>query len=199
MNPQTPAGWYPDPGGSRQQRYFDGNQWTEHFAGGQQPPPPQNKKSRTGWIVAGALGGVLLVLIIAGIAGTPSDEESAQPSVPASSTAAMPALPSLPAQTASPAPTFDQPTTINKQITYEVHSDGPLMTVSYFDELNNMTQVSDQPADWSTSFTGKATYQMHSMSAQTKGEQVSCKITVDGTVVASDTASGRYAVVVCSG
>jgi hypothetical protein len=28
----TPAGWYPDPSGSSQQRYWDGTQWTEHYA-----------------------------------------------------------------------------------------------------------------------------------------------------------------------
>lgn len=32
MNTQAPAGWYPQPDG--QQRYWDGSQWTEHFAPG---------------------------------------------------------------------------------------------------------------------------------------------------------------------
>ena len=27
----TPAGWYPDPGGGTQQRYWDGFRWTEHL------------------------------------------------------------------------------------------------------------------------------------------------------------------------
>ena len=85
-----------------------------------------------------------------------------------------------------------------KQITYEVHSDGQLMSVNYYDELNNMTSLQDQPADWSTSFDGKATVQLYSLGAQTKGEQVSCSITVNGEVVASNTASGRYALVLCS-
>ena len=31
-SPQTPAGWYPDPGGGPQQRYWDGARWTEHYA-----------------------------------------------------------------------------------------------------------------------------------------------------------------------
>jgi hypothetical protein len=29
---QAAAGWYPDPEGSEQQRYWDGQQWTEHYA-----------------------------------------------------------------------------------------------------------------------------------------------------------------------
>lgn len=43
----TPAGWYPDPSGRAEQRWFDGNQWTSHVAGGGHtwdeaatPPPP---------------------------------------------------------------------------------------------------------------------------------------------------------------
>jgi hypothetical protein len=30
--PQPAAGWYPDPGGSGDQRYWDGQRWTEHIA-----------------------------------------------------------------------------------------------------------------------------------------------------------------------
>ena len=38
----TPAGWYPDPNGSAQQRYWDGAQWTEHYAApAAQGAPPQ--------------------------------------------------------------------------------------------------------------------------------------------------------------
>ena len=29
--PAAPPGWYPDPGGSPQQRYWDGTRWTEHL------------------------------------------------------------------------------------------------------------------------------------------------------------------------
>ncbi len=36
----TPAGWYPDPEAQGQQRYWDGEAWTEHRAPLAQPQPP---------------------------------------------------------------------------------------------------------------------------------------------------------------
>jgi hypothetical protein len=33
------AGWYPDPSGSGQQRYWDGSTWTDHYAPGVQQAP----------------------------------------------------------------------------------------------------------------------------------------------------------------
>jgi hypothetical protein len=39
--PQVPAGWYSDPSGRFELRYWDGNGWTEHVArGGQQSTDP---------------------------------------------------------------------------------------------------------------------------------------------------------------
>jgi hypothetical protein len=41
---QTPAGWYADPSGRYELRYWDGNAWTEHVArGGQQYTDPPVK------------------------------------------------------------------------------------------------------------------------------------------------------------
>ena len=30
--PANPAGWFPDPGGAHDHRYWDGTRWTEHVA-----------------------------------------------------------------------------------------------------------------------------------------------------------------------
>ena len=35
-----PAGWYPDPAGVAQQRYWDGIRWTEHVSAANAEPPP---------------------------------------------------------------------------------------------------------------------------------------------------------------
>jgi len=77
----TPAGWYPDPGGSGQQRYFDGTNWTDNYAPYAAPAPPltprQQAAAFTGTgepvnnrkIVVSVLA-VLLALIVAGIVWT---------------------------------------------------------------------------------------------------------------------------------
>ena len=51
-SPQSPPGWYPDPGGSSQQRYWDGERWTDALAGAVPPPGPRtgpSGSSSTGW------------------------------------------------------------------------------------------------------------------------------------------------------
>ncbi|GAA4910805.1 uncharacterized protein DUF2510 [Stackebrandtia albiflava] len=48
---QTPPGWYPDPSQPGRQRYFDGNQWTEHVHDSQQPASgqsPQQSQAEAG-------------------------------------------------------------------------------------------------------------------------------------------------------
>lgn len=52
----TPAGWYPDPSNAAQQRYWDGNQWTEHVhpAAGTADPAAQYSAEVQGTEAQGA-------------------------------------------------------------------------------------------------------------------------------------------------
>jgi hypothetical protein len=93
MNNTTPAGWFPDPEVPGQQRYWNGQVWTEHtapvhhanngFAAGQQPAvagrPGAPAPERSGnWFVrhpvlAGAAGFCLFLVVVgvaAGVAGS---------------------------------------------------------------------------------------------------------------------------------
>ncbi len=78
--PQTPAGWYPDPSGAPQQRYWDGSKWTEQIhaqapqPGGGATPPPEKKKHRCRWVAAGL---VVLVIVVAALSPSEDGTESA--------------------------------------------------------------------------------------------------------------------------
>jgi Protein of unknown function (DUF2510) len=66
MTTATPAGWFPDPSGSGQLRYWDGAQWTAHLHPVSDRPPPRAPRSgATTKILLGV--GVAFVLVIAGI------------------------------------------------------------------------------------------------------------------------------------
>jgi hypothetical protein len=73
----TPAGWYPQPDG--QQRYWDGQQWTENFAPGNSPGVPEGASSETApgaarknWFlrhkILTAIGALLLIGIFSNLA-----------------------------------------------------------------------------------------------------------------------------------
>ena len=83
-------------------------------------------------------------------------------------------------------------------VTYTVSSDGPLMSVSYYDEMDNMLEVKDQPANWSTTFTSEATSGLFAVDAQTSGEKVYCQIIINGQVRDQKSATGRNSLANCS-
>ena len=83
-------------------------------------------------------------------------------------------------------------------VTYTVSSDGPLMSVSYYDEMDNMLEVKDQPANWSTTFTSEATSGLFAVDAQTRGEKVYCQIIINGQVRDQKSATGRNSLANCS-
>jgi membrane protease YdiL (CAAX protease family) len=69
----SPPGWYPDPGGTAEQRYWDGGQWTDGVVVGgaveEQPLPPQpvDRDQRAGLPPIAAAWA--LIGVVAGIAG----------------------------------------------------------------------------------------------------------------------------------
>ena len=85
-------------------------------------------------------------------------------------------------------------------ITYVVESNGPLLSVNYYDGMNEMTSLT-QPgvSSWSINIRSRATYQLMAISAQTEGTQVTCRIIKNGTVTDEQTTVGRYTMSVCAG
>lgn len=79
----TPAGWYPDPSGAPGQRYWDGQQWTDHAA----PPPggPAGSGQTAGAgirlgsrILDGIIVGIPLFLVLSIFGLDPSEGGGAQ-------------------------------------------------------------------------------------------------------------------------
>jgi hypothetical protein len=64
---QAPAGWYLDPYGHAQQRYYDGTQWTQHVHGAITPPivPASSTSGRSVAMIVGIVLFVIAVVIIA--------------------------------------------------------------------------------------------------------------------------------------
>ncbi|OBH05503.1 MULTISPECIES: MmpS family transport accessory protein [unclassified Mycobacterium] len=88
-------------------------------------------------------------------------------------------------------------------VVYTVNSDAPLADVSYFDAAANLQLVSNPPNPWSLTFTttpsgGTYSYGTLSVSGTTTGRQVSCQITVNGSVKEQKSASGQNAHVNCT-
>jgi len=77
------SGWFPDPSGDVSKlRYWDGTQWTEHYAdaGAPQAPPPKKKKTLL-FILIGAgvlviLGVVLVLVFTLGNSNTPDPNQN---------------------------------------------------------------------------------------------------------------------------
>jgi hypothetical protein len=71
----TPAGWYPDPGGEGQLRWWDGTQWTVHTAQAASAPQPQANLAdnaavrwtlpvgRSGWAIAAGYAGLFALVV----------------------------------------------------------------------------------------------------------------------------------------
>lgn len=98
--------------------------------------------------------------------------------------------------------------TVGDQIQYTFYSDVKTNESAVWFDADNDTQSlsrANLPArskdgrTWSgrVSFTSRSTYQMTGASIQTGGYFAACRVSVNGTVVAEDSATGRYAMAVC--
>ena len=112
----TPAGWYPQNDG--QQRYWDGQQWTEHFApGGQDAAAPAvaaTQKPARAWYTKKRVlipAGVVVLAMIGGAMGGGDDPTTPVSASSATSSAANAATPAAtPAATkAAPKPAAPKP------------------------------------------------------------------------------------------
>ncbi|MGA6168230.1 MmpS family transport accessory protein [Amycolatopsis magusensis] len=85
-------------------------------------------------------------------------------------------------------------------VTYDVTGDATGVEVTYGEALNPISEtVSALP--WTKQMENKGLIKggMLTVMADETGGEVTCKITVDGTVVATNTASGPFAVAICTG
>lgn len=84
-------------------------------------------------------------------------------------------------------------------VRYEVVSNGSISLVTYFDYIGDIEQDNPRAPTWGWQFTNMATYPFYSVSAQTEGTQVACRLFVNGVLEDSNVAYGRYTIVDCSG
>lgn len=69
-------------------------------------------------------------------------------------------------------------------VRYEIESNGALSLVTYFDGIGDIKQAT--PPGWTDywrEYTNVATYPYYSVSAQTEGTSVTCRLFVDGQLV----------------
>ncbi|WP_307795801.1 MmpS family transport accessory protein [Amycolatopsis sp. 195334CR] len=85
-------------------------------------------------------------------------------------------------------------------VTYDVTGTGSNVEVTYGEALNPQSEtVSTLPWSKQTENKGIIKGGMLTVMADENGGDITCKITVDGAVVAENTASGPFAVAVCTG
>ena len=103
---QTPAGWYPQEDG--RQRYWDGQQWTEHFAPGQGGAPATPAAKRAWYTKKRVIiPGALLALVVFGTALSGGGDDSTKNvagTTSASAATAEPAAATPAAKAAAPKP-----------------------------------------------------------------------------------------------
>lgn len=171
------------------------------------PPGPPRKRRVWPWIVIVAACFVLFGGCTALVASTmannppvshPANLPPAEASAILRERNGLPPTTDVAPPTTIPPLTAQAPVSAGKTITYEVISDATLQSVTYFDANDAEKQQTDVAAPWSLTVTNTSTYVIAGLGAQTNGQSVTCRITVDGQVVDQKTATGQYAVVNCT-
>ncbi|WP_433733525.1 MmpS family transport accessory protein [Nocardia sp. CA-129566] len=163
---------------------------------GQYPRPPKKRKVWP-WVLLGVFllmfGGCVAIIGTAGHEASKAIDAAASSIQSAADTPGASAT-SIPPLSAKP------PTGKGKTVVYEIVSDSDgLNNVTYFDDNSAIQQESSPTAPWSKTVINNSTYAVIGLGAQTKGASVTCRIIVDGKVKDEKTATGKYAVVNCSG
>lgn len=171
----TPAGWYDD--GRGQQRFWDGNGWTEQTVTAGPPPQwaptPRKRKSifRRVWFWLLALVAVIIVIVVVAV-GVAVNKGVNNPHT----------------------------------VIYSITGNGQAADITYATFNGNGTSGEQQDSGaalpWSKTVTGKGDFSDFTLSAQGSinggGTSISCSITVDGKVKATQTSTGQYSVVSCN-
>jgi hypothetical protein len=85
-----------------------------------------------------------------------------------------------------------------KVVTYEVSGPaGATANINYWDENANTHQVNGAPLPWSFTISTTLPAVSANIMAQTDGNQISCKITVDGVVREQQNSAGHNAQTFC--
>ncbi|MFJ8718887.1 DUF2510 domain-containing protein [Streptomyces violaceus] len=118
-----PPGWYPDPHGPHQERWWDGTAWTEHrrapgATAGPVPPPPGGGTGRAKVVALAAAGAVLVAAIVTGALVLTSGDDSGSetrtaPTYPGP-TASQPSEPTP--ETSTSEPSADDPAVVEDQL-----------------------------------------------------------------------------------
>ncbi len=100
MNQPTPGpGWYPEPSGTPQFRYWDGNQWTEHLSPIAPAPAPVVARHRRGLVTAIVVGVIVVALVGTAIAvALNPDHKNDTATTPATAHSIVQKVSTIPAQ-----------------------------------------------------------------------------------------------------
>ncbi|MFI8977265.1 MmpS family transport accessory protein [Nocardia asteroides] len=164
-------------------------------------PHHQPVHARRQWNKTWRVMGVASVLALCGLSGCVAIIDRAADGITSSLASGPRPLPSPDPAGRGQAPVTATSTVASnngRYVAYEVTSDSTLVSVTYFDPNNETRTESQVAVPWTKTLNNGSTVALIGVAAQTNGLSVSCRVIVDGNVVAQQSASGRFAVVNCA-